>query len=84
MSPYQQPVRIDSIRGTSNQSTEILSLTDIQQINLMGFHNAPWRSAFGGDIYLTNGSHGCINLSYEKADELYSLCNVGDVVIIHE
>ena len=52
--------------------------------NLMGFHNAPWRSAFGGDIYLTNGSHGCINLSYEKADELYSLCNVGDVVIIHE
>lgn len=52
--------------------------------NLMGFHNAPWRSAFGGDIYLTNGSHGCINLSYEKADQLYSLCDVGDVVIIHE
>lgn len=52
--------------------------------NLMGFHNAPWRSSFGGDIYLYNGSHGCINLSYEKADQLYSLCNVGDVVIIHE
>lgn len=52
--------------------------------NLMGFHNAPWRSAFGGDIYLTNGSHGCINLSYDDADKLYSLCNVGDVVIIHE
>ncbi|WP_130811955.1 L,D-transpeptidase [Olsenella sp. Marseille-P4559] len=52
--------------------------------NLMGFHNAPWRSAFGGDIYLTNGSHGCINLSYEKGEQLYSLCNVGDVVIIHE
>lgn len=52
--------------------------------NLMGFHNAPWRSAFGGSIYLTNGSHGCINLSYEKGQQLYSLCNVGDVVIIHE
>lgn len=52
--------------------------------NLMGFHNAPWRSAFGGDIYLTNGSHGCINLSYDDAEKLYSLCNVGDVVIIHE
>lgn len=52
--------------------------------NLMGFHNAPWRSSFGGDIYLTNGSHGCINLSYDDAEKLYSLCNVGDVVIIHE
>lgn len=28
----------------------------------IGFHDAPWRDAFGGDIYLTNGSHGCINL----------------------
>ena len=27
-----------------------------------GLHDAPWRSSFGGDIYKTNGSHGCINL----------------------
>ncbi|MGI6229312.1 MAG: L,D-transpeptidase [Tractidigestivibacter sp.] len=52
--------------------------------NLMGFHNAPWRSSFGGDIYLYNGSHGCMNLSYDDAEKLYSLCEVGDVVVIHE
>ena len=33
-----------------------------------GFHNAPWRSAFGGQIYKTGGSHGCINLSYDDAE----------------
>lgn len=39
----------------------------------IGFHDAPWRSEFGGDIYLTNGSHGCINLPPENAAVLYSI-----------
>lgn len=39
----------------------------------VGFHDAPWRSDFGGDIYLTNGSHGCINLPPENAAVLYSI-----------
>ena len=39
----------------------------------IGFHDAPWRSDFGGDIYLTNGSHGCINLPPENAAVLYSI-----------
>lgn len=28
----------------------------------VGMHDASWRRSFGGAIYLTNGSHGCINL----------------------
>jgi len=48
-----------------------------------GFHNAPWRSSFGGTIYTYNGSHGCINLSYANAQALYNLIAVGDVVVIH-
>lgn len=39
----------------------------------IGFHDAPWRDAFGGDIYLTNGSHGCVNLPPENAAILYSI-----------
>lgn len=39
----------------------------------IGFHDAPWRDAFGGDIYLTNGSHGCVNLPPENAAVLYSI-----------
>ena len=50
-----------------------------------GFHDATWRSdeEFGGDTYQWNGSHGCINLPYDSAAELYSLIHVGDKVHIH-
>lgn len=36
-----------------------------------GLHDAPWRSEFGGTIYQTNGSHGCINLPPEAAKIIY-------------
>lgn len=49
-----------------------------------GFHNAPWRGAFGGQIYKTGGSHGCINLSYDNAQKLFELAKDGDPVVIHE
>ena len=39
----------------------------------IGFHDAPWRDGFGGDIYLTSGSHGCINLPPDSAAALYSI-----------
>ena len=39
----------------------------------IGFHDATWRDEFGGDIYLTNGSHGCVNLPPENAAVLYDL-----------
>jgi lipoprotein-anchoring transpeptidase ErfK/SrfK len=51
--------------------------------NMVGFHDAYWRSSFGGTIYQGNGSHGCINLPSEKASELCELIQVGDVVVVH-
>lgn len=49
----------------------------------IGMHDATWRSAFGGDIYLTNGSHGCINLPYEKAKIIYEYVYTGFPVICY-
>lgn len=37
----------------------------------IGFHDASWRSSFGGNIYLTNGSHGCVNMPRNAAKILY-------------
>ena len=48
-----------------------------------GLHDATWRSDFGGEIRTWYGSHGCVNLPYEKAAELFELVNVGDTVYIH-
>jgi hypothetical protein len=36
-----------------------------------GLHDASWRTSFGGDIYLTDGSHGCINLPTAEAQIIY-------------
>ncbi len=52
--------------------------------NGIGLHDATWQPGFGGDMYMYGyGSHGCVNLSYSAAEELYYLCEVGDVVIAH-
>ncbi len=48
-----------------------------------GFHDAYWKTVFGGTEYLTNGSHGCVNLPSAKAAELYSLVSSGMTVIVY-
>ena len=47
-----------------------------------GFHDASWRDSFGGDIYLYDGSHGCINMPLSAVAELYSLVEIGTPVFI--
>ena len=47
----------------------------------IGFHDADWQPYFGGDRYLTGGSHGCINMPPDKAGELYNIIQY-DVPII--
>ncbi len=47
----------------------------------IGLHDANWRGQFGGTIYKTNGSHGCVNLPPVKAKDLYELVYTGIPVI---
>ena len=47
-----------------------------------GLHDASWRGSFGGDIYEYDGSHGCVNLSYNSASALYDLVDYDTPVII--
>lgn len=49
----------------------------------IGIHDASWRSDFGGDIYMGNGSHGCVNVPYDMAETIYSLCDVGTTVSVY-
>lgn len=37
----------------------------------IGLHDATWRDEFGGEIYKTDGSHGCVNLPKETAKIIY-------------
>lgn len=47
-----------------------------------GLHDAGWRNSFGSQIYITNGSHGCVNLPRETAQIIYENCYVGMFVIV--
>lgn len=52
--------------------------------NHYGLHDATWRREFGNDIYLTDGSHGCVNLPKDVAAQLYSMVEVGTPVVLYE
>lgn len=49
----------------------------------IGLHDALWRSNFGGNIYMTNGSHGCVNLPYAAAKTIYNNINTSIPIILY-
>ena len=48
----------------------------------IGIHDASWRSSFGGEIYKTNGSHGCINTPTDIVSQLYEMAEVGVPAVV--
>lgn len=46
-------------------------------------HEAWWRTSFGGQDYKWNGSHGCVNATYDIAKWIYYWAPIGTPVIIH-
>ncbi|MCD7843519.1 MAG: L,D-transpeptidase family protein, partial [Clostridiales bacterium] len=51
----------------------------------IGLHDATWRSEdeFGGEVYLESGSHGCINMPLDLAQQVYENVEVGTYVILY-
>jgi len=48
-----------------------------------GFHDAWWRSAFGGTIYKNSGSHGCVNMPVDQAAKMYEYVEPRMPVILY-
>lgn len=49
----------------------------------IGMHDAGWRGSFGGSIYKTNGSHGCINLPRTAAKTIFENIEKGMPVLCY-
>ncbi len=49
----------------------------------IGLHDASWRSSFGGKIYLTGGSHGCVNLPSSAAKTIFENVHKGEAVVVY-
>ena len=52
----------------------------------IGLHDANWRKEeeFGGDTYLKNGSHGCVNMPDETTDIIFENAEIGTPVFIFQ
>ncbi len=50
----------------------------------VGIHDLKSRAYFGGTIYLSNGSHGCVNTPYEQVKMIYNAVSIGTPVIVYE
>lgn len=51
--------------------------------NNRGLHDASWRNSFGGSIYKSDGSHGCVNLPTYAAETLFKYVDAGFPVVIY-
>lgn len=49
----------------------------------IGIHDLATRHEYGGEIYKTAGSHGCVNTPYEAAQTIFSYAYIGLPVVVH-
>lgn len=49
----------------------------------IGLHDAKWRSSFGGSLFKTSGSHGCINLPPAVAKTIFENISAGIPVLCY-
>lgn len=49
-----------------------------------GIHDAGWRHSFGGQIYKSNGTHGCINAPLHLAQTIFENIEEGIPIICYE
>jgi hypothetical protein len=63
-------------------STPVTYWNNISTIGV-GLHDATWLSSFGGSIYKTNGSHGCINMPVAAAKYIYENIDYNTPVVMY-
>ena len=49
----------------------------------IGLHDSFWRDDYGADIYLEDGSHGCINTPHDAMETIFNSFKGGDIVIVY-
>ena len=49
----------------------------------IGLHDAPWRKAFGGSIYYSGGSHGCVNMPVGAAATVFGQIEEGYPIVVY-
>lgn len=72
----------DPVTGKPEYETEVRYWMQFTWSGV-GFHDADWQPAFGGSLYQSVGSHGCVNMPIDKAGQLIGLIEAGVPVLVH-
>ena len=54
----------------------------LENLNHVGIHDSDWQPEYGGDLWKTRGSHGCVNTPPGVMKELFGMVEVGTPVIV--
>ncbi|PWF99303.1 L,D-transpeptidase family protein [Levilactobacillus bambusae] len=65
----------------SNYSSKVQYWMPVDDTGV-GIHDSSWQPKYGGDWYLTHGSHGCVNTPPSVMGKVYQNVAVGTPVII--
>lgn len=73
------------LRGENDDGSEYASPVSYWMPFYLGYgiHDASWRGAFGGSIYLSGGSHGCVNCPVSVMPKIFKHSYTGMPVIVH-
>lgn len=50
----------------------------------VGIHDATWRTQFGDNLYMLEGSHGCVNTPYDQAQIIYNNIDIGAPIVVYK
>ncbi|EST90718.1 L,D-transpeptidase family protein [Vagococcus lutrae] len=78
-------VKDTTLRGTNDDGSKYASPVDYwMPIDWtgVGIHDSPWQPAYGGKLWETIGSHGCINTPPSLAGNLFNAVEVGTPVLV--
>lgn len=81
-SPYTMKGKPDE-NGEPSYVEEVTYWIPYTEDFTIGLHDLASRSAFGGDIYITNGSHGCVNMPLDAVAKVYEVVAYGFPVVVY-
>ncbi|MFZ2876070.1 MAG: L,D-transpeptidase family protein, partial [Enterococcus aquimarinus] len=77
--------RDEVLRGVNDDGSKYASPVDYWlpiDWTGVGIHDSDWQPAYGGELWRTVGSHGCINTPPGVMKELYEMVEVGTPVLV--
>ena len=75
----------ETLRGTNDDGSKYAEPVDYWvpiDWTGVGIHDSDWQPAYGGDLWKTVGSHGCINTPPNVMKQLYGMIDVGVPVLV--